>query len=585
MPIPETVLEEILNRVDIVELISGYLPLKKSGRNFKANCPFHHEKTPSFMVSVDKQIYHCFGCGESGNAFKFLMRHERVEFPEAVRILAQKSGVVLPLKDDQRTQASQTSQLHSITEEAALFYENTLNTPVGLKARKYLVDRGINEESIKQFRLGFASDKWDALINFFRAKSIDIGLLEKAGLVLSRDSGGYYDRFRNRIIFPIYEARSRVVGFGARCFLDVQKEQPKYVNSPESNIYSKGKNLYGLNFAKDRIRELDYAVIVEGYLDFIVPFQHGVGNIVASLGTALTEEQVRLLKRYTKNAVLVYDADSAGQSASLRSLDIFIDEGVDLKVATLNPGHDPDSFVRTYGVEKFRERINEALPFFDYKLAVLKTRYDHRKAEGKAAISNEMLFSIARFSNSVLKSEYGKKLAIELSVEESAVMQDLSKVRMDKPLDLPVKSVNKCNITPTEKLLIGLMFEESGIVNRVKESLNARDFGDEKVSKIVSLIFELVNEGKNTAISKIMNYFKDDETARLICESAFQQQIEPAAREKAVNDCIRRIKSDKLKLDRNCLHERIRLAQNAGDEEKLRDLMKEFHHLIKKGEA
>ena len=337
--IPENILEDILGRVDIVEVISGYIPLKRAGRNFKALCPFHHEKTPSFMVSPDKQIYHCFACGVGGNAFNFLMQYERLEFPEAVEALARKAGVNLPKdqKQDQRA-VSLITQLYKINELAADFYAHNLISSQGSSARSYFLKRGLKDETIKTFNLGFAHDRWDLLINYLRAKGISLSLLEKAGLVLAKEGGGYYDRFRNRLIFPILDIKSRVLGFGARVLGDAL---PKYMNSPETPIYIKGKNVYGLNFAHEAIREEDAVVVVEGYLDFIIPYQAGVHNIVASLGTAFTPDQAKLLKRYTHNVVMVYDADKAGELASLRSLDIFIDEDMNVKVASLPLGSDP----------------------------------------------------------------------------------------------------------------------------------------------------------------------------------------------------------------------------------------------------
>ena len=444
--IPENILEDILSRVDIVEVISGYMPLKRAGRNFKALCPFHREKTPSFMVSPDRQIYHCFGCGESGNAFGFLMQYERLEFPEAVETLAKKCGVTLPeskLLDAQTVSLS--TQLYKINELATLFYEHLLNSEGGLSAKNYLIKRGIKAETIKLFKLGFAADRWDGLMNHLRAKNISLTLLEKAGLILTKEGGGYYDRFRNRIIFPIFDIKSRTLGFGARVLpapseaLSSSKGKaegdntlPKYINSPETPIYIKGRNLYGLNLARDAIRENDYVVVVEGYLDFMMPYQEGLKNIVASLGTALTNEQARLTKRYTHNVVMVYDADDAGELATLRTLDIFIEEGMEVKVVTLPEGFDPDLFVRKNGISAFKEKIEQAQNLFDYKLGILKSRYNPKDIHGKVKITQEMLSTIHKFKNAVLKSEYIKKLAQDLNLEEEPLLQELKKIKEEK---------------------------------------------------------------------------------------------------------------------------------------------------------
>lgn len=581
--IPENTLEDILSRTDIIELISGYIPLKRSGRNFKANCPFHHEKTPSFMVSQDRQIYHCFGCGESGNAFKFLMRHERMDFPEAVEMLAKKAGVDLP-KNSQAGQQAQSlsAQLYKINEFAVAYYAHNLHSSAGASAKNYLLKRGIKEETIGEFKLGFALDKWDALINQLREKGISIGLLEKAGLALAKDAGGYYDRFRNRIIFPIVDIKSKPAGFGARV---LDNSLPKYVNSPETPIYTKGKNLYGLNSAKDAIRQLDYAVIVEGYLDCIMPFQEGLQNIVASQGTALTEDQVRLLKRYTHNVVLVYDGDAAGQLATLRSLDIFVDEGLNVKVVPLPEGFDPDTFIRKNGISNFKEEINRALSLFDYKLKVLKSRYNIKEAEGKAKISSEMLTTINRFTNSVLKSEYLKKLAEHLSVDEGALLEDLGKIKNNRvssyyPVNAdPGKMIA---INPVEKLLIKLMLEESGLIDQVRLALEPADFQNELAHKIVSVLFDLASQGKAVNAGTLTQHFGDESILKVVCESAFLPEISSEDKEKVVNDCIQRLKNEKIKFKRLYLHDQIKSAQHSGDEERLSSLMQEFHLLIKK---
>jgi DNA primase len=580
--IPDNILEDILSRVDIVEVVSGFIPLKRAGRNFKALCPFHQEKTPSFMVSPDRQIYHCFGCGAGGNAFNFLMQYERLEFPEAVQTLAKKVGVVLPeaQKEDEKT-TSLITQLYKVNELTALFYESNLNSSGGSLAKNYLLKRGINEATIKLFKLGFAADKWDALINHLRNKNIHLSLLEKAGLILTKEGGGYYDRFRNRLILPIFDIKSRVIAFGARV---LDNTLPKYINSPETFIYIKGRNLYGLNLAKDAVRQNDYAVVVEGYLDFISPFQAGLENIVASLGTALTIEQARLIKRYTHNVVMVYDSDAAGQMATIRTLDIFIEEGMQVKVVSLPQGFDPDLFVRKNGIESFKEKINQAQNLFDYKLRILKSRYNAKDIQAKALICAEMLPTINRFKNAILKTEYIKRLSQELDITEDAILQELKKIKEDRPyLDLGAQELNKkaAQINPTEKLLIKLMLEETELINQIREKLQPGDFQDDKTSRIVSLLFELVDQGKNIEPSKLINYLNDETIAQVICESTLLPEIPAQNKENIVDDCVRRIKKENLRLKKQRLHEQIKTAQSLKDEKQLDRLIQEFHGLIK----
>ncbi|MCX5712526.1 MAG: DNA primase [Candidatus Omnitrophica bacterium] len=289
--IPENVLEDILSRSNIVELIAGYIPLKRAGRNFRANCPFHHEKTPSFMVSPARQLYHCFGCGAGGNAFNFLIQYERLEFREAVEMLAKKVGVQLPNEPNQDNRAASLSTaIYKVNELAVSYYQNNWNSTAALAAKEYLLKRGLKVDTIKLFKLGLALNAWDGLINFLRQKDANLSFIEKAGLALAKDAGGYYDRFRNRIIFPIFDVRERAVAFGGRV---LDESLPKYMNSPETACYIKGKHLYGLHLSKDAIRQSNLAIVVEGYLDFIIPYQAGAKNIMATLGTALRLLMIR----------------------------------------------------------------------------------------------------------------------------------------------------------------------------------------------------------------------------------------------------------------------------------------------------
>jgi len=582
--IPDNIIDDILNRVNIVELITGYIPLKRAGRNFKATCPFHHEKTPSFMVSPDRQIYHCFGCGAGGNAINFLIKYERLEFLEAVELLAKKSGVVLPenQRQDPKT-SSLTVQLYKINEITALFYKEVLGSTNGLSAKLYLEKRGIKEEAMKLLQLGAAADRWDLLINHLRAKGINLSLLEKAGLVLAKDGGGYYDRFRNRLIFPISDIKSRILGFGARV---LDNTLPKYINSPETAIYTKGRHLYGLDLSKDAIRESDRVVVVEGYLDFIVPFQAGFRNIVASLGTALTVEQARLLKRYTSNVVMLYDADKAGEIATLRTLDIFIEEGMNVRVVSLPQGFDPDLFVRKNGIDNLETKVRQAQDLFDYKLAVLRSRYDSREVEGKVKISSEMLLTINKFKNAVSKSEYIKKLSESLGVGEDALLQELKKSKGTVyPLEMKKENIKKImTVSPTEKLLIKLMLEESELINRIKDDIEPADFQDSRTSRIVSIMFDLVAQGKKIEPNLLAGHLGEEDILQVICESTFLPDVSYQDKDKIVDDCIQRLKKQRLQLKRQNLHEQIKDAQHSGDEERLHRLLEEFQFLIKRGE-
>ncbi|MDD3982945.1 MAG: DNA primase [Candidatus Omnitrophota bacterium] len=585
--IPENVLDDILSRVDIVELISAYIPLKKAGRNFRACCPFHNEKTPSFMVSPDKQIYHCFGCGESGNAFKFLMRHERMEFTEAVELLARRCGVVIPQLSADRNAEGVNAQIFKANQLAAGFFSARLFSTAGSAALTYLQERGLRREILESVGVGLAPDSWDGLISFMRGKGIPLSLLDKAGLITPRQGGGYYDRFRNRIMFPISDARSRIIGFGGRVYSAADKGV-KYINSPETAVYTKGRNLYGLNLSKDAVRKKDCAVVVEGYLDFLIPYQEGVDNLVASQGTALTEEQIRLLKRYASGVVIIYDGDKAGESAALRALELFIEEGMNVRVAVLPQGDDPDTFVRREGPEAFRGLIDGAKEIFDYKLGVLKSRHNVSGAAGKDAVAAEMLSIISKFHSAVVRSEYLRVLAGELNVPEEALLEELNKIKSGRKegrrteRDKQVPSRETEAVLPAEKLLIQLMLQENELISRIRDSLDPADFQSRTAGQIVRTMFELSAQGVCVGAGMIMNHLEGSGISGIVCDPVLSSEdVSAEEKEKMASDCVKRIKMHNMNNRRRCLHQQIKDAQVSGDRVKLDGLLKEFNTLIK----
>lgn len=580
--IPQNILDEILDKVDIVELISGLFPLKRAGRNFKALCPFHHEKTASFIVNPQRQIFHCFGCGRGGNAFSFLMEYERMDFLEAVKTLADKAGVILPQRGYAGPADGLISSLYKLNELAGSFYRGILNSPIGISAREYLNKRNVNEESLGLFRLGLSPDKWDSLLSHLRSKNINLGLLEKSGLICPRREGGYYDRFRKRIIFPIFDVKNRVLAFGARVLID-DPEQPKYINSPESPIYVKGKHLYGLNLSHSAIRQEDFAIVVEGYFDCITVYQAGIRNIVASLGTSLTIEQIRLLKRYTHNIVIVYDSDQAGQAATLRSLDMFIQEAMSAQVALLPPDFDPDSFLRKFGTKAFQYIISNAKSLFDYKLDLLSSRYDSAKPEGKARIAQEMIVSLSNVGNKILQSEYIRKLAEALDIKEEALIIELKKIKNKNLYTAPeiIKNIS-LKINPTERLLMNLVLRETELVNQLKPVLGPEDFEDERIARVFSLICDLISRGeKSIEAHRLIGYLNEKESASasLVSELLAIEEIPREDSERVLNDCITRIKKRRLNSRSQSLQGQIKLAQQKGDQEQLSRLVTEFRDL------
>ena len=586
--IPDHIIDQVQDRVDIVEVVGSYIPLKKAGRNYRAPCPFHHEKTPSFMVSPEKQIFHCFGCGAGGNVFGFLMKYERLEFPEAVRSLAQKAGVVVPSERRESAQeASATSLLYAANELATGFFQrNFKEDKNGRQAYDYLIKRGLTQEMISAFKLGFTSSGRENLLSFARQKGVSPEILEKTGLAIARQSGGYFDRFRNRIMFPIIDMKLRILGFGGRVFLK-EDESPKYMNSPETSIYNKRRHLYGLNFTWKHIRDEDQVIIVEGYLDLIIPLQYGVKNIVASLGTSLTQEQIRFLRRYTKNAVVIFDPDKAGELATLRSLDLLLEEGLSVGVVRLPQGFDPDSFVKKHGPEEFKKRISDAKNLFDYKMSVLLSKYDKTVLEDKAKIVEEMLPIISKVPNAVLKAGYIKNLSDALLIEEDAIWQELKKIRPDYPTTRTKENKGQIKVETrskkfrqSEKILAGILMDDNKCIKLVREKLCLEEFQDPLIRKIMGVLFKCSDQSKKVTPGTLINYLEDSEAHSFIPE--FVDTIEAVIdRQKTLDDCIIRIKQDNLKEKLNRLQVEIALAQNRDDEERINKLIAECSGLVR----
>jgi len=432
------IIEEIKSKIDIVDLISEYIQLKPAGVNFKALCPFHREKTPSFFVSPERQIWHCFGaCNEGGDIFKFIMKIENVDFPEALRILAKKAGVEIDRRDYHFM--SQKTKLSDILRMAAKFYHLILiESPLAEKARQYLKERGLKLETIKEFQLGFAPDRWDELYKFLTKKGFKEQDIESAGLIIKSTkypitqvpNPSYYDRFRNRIMFPINDLYGNPVGFTGRILPESEdKETAKYVNTPETPIYNKSRILYGLDKAKTFIKESDAAILVEGNMDVIACHQAGFKNVVASSGTALTIEQVKLIKRYTNNLLLAFDVDIAGETATQRGIDIALQEEINVKVIQVPEGKDPDECIKE-NPQKWLKAVQEALPIMEYYFILAFKNKDPKKVEDKKEIAKILLPAIAKFADPIEQEHWLKILASKIDVSESSLRDKLKRLKI-----------------------------------------------------------------------------------------------------------------------------------------------------------
>jgi DNA primase len=425
--IPEDKISEIQNSVDIVDIISEVVLLKQTGRNYTGLCPFHSEKSPSFSVSREKQIFYCFGCGAGGNVFSFLMKQESLSFVEAVKKLSVRAGIELPdqeMSPEMKKRINEKEQLYTINKYALAFFQKCLLGSSGLRAVQYMEARGIKKEIIDFFQIGFAPRGWDNLVQFFSKMNIRLDTVEKAGLIAARPSGkGFYDRFRERIMFPIFNTRKQVVGFGGRVMDD---SLPKYLNTPETPIFNKSRNLYGLCQTRDACREASEAFVVEGYFDLIALYQHGIENVAATLGTALTSDHVRILRGFVKKAILVFDSDDAGAKAAVRSISLFRQENVEARVLVLPKGDDPDSFVFRLGAEAFYAAADQALGIVPFLIESAIEKHG-LSMEGKLLVVSEMKGPLSAINDPVARSIYIKELSERINVDQNAVLEIIRK--------------------------------------------------------------------------------------------------------------------------------------------------------------
>jgi len=568
--ISQNFIDEVQARTDIVEVISSYIPLKKTGRNFKAVCPFHSEKTPSFIVSPQKQIFHCFGCGEGGGVLHFLMLYEKITFREAVEFLAARCGMKMPDQPASFREQSKSGLYDAVKQAADFFADNLKNRPQAKAAREYLYRRDVKDETIEQFQLGLSLSS-APLMEYMRKKGVRLEILEQASLIVPRRSGGYSDMFRDRIMFPIYDPRKRVVGFGGRMIRD-RENSPKYINSLENPLYSKREQVYGLHLAKEDIVKKNSVFVVEGYLDMIIPFVRGIRNIVASLGTALTNEQIRLIKRYTVNAVLVYDADTAGQTANLRALDLLLEQGLNISVVRLPQGHDPDSLVREKGPEALMALQEKALDFFDYKTLLLAESFKRDTIEGKTRIAQEMLKTIDKIGSEVEKFEYIKRLSSYLSVREEVLLLEMRKLCSKKRRKF--SSVQDAPVIPvpiTEKRIVQFMLSNKKVMSLVMKNLEPEDLTHPLTRKTVALLFDKFTDNKEWSISAVLSMIEDKEISRFASELSMEEGV--SLNKDLLRECLLKLRGRRVKKMKNSLQKQLREAEARNDQEKIKELI------------
>jgi DNA primase len=570
--IPDDKVEEVRRRADIASLIGEYVTLKKAGRNYLGLCPFHREKTPSFTVSPDKQMFYCFGCSEGGNVFSFLMKLNHLTFPEAVRHLAKKVGVVIPertMSREEKERYSLAEQIRQVNELAAGFFINTLQSPAGEDAREYLRKRGIGESSIRTFRLGYSLEGWSHLHDYLDKKGISPKLAQQAGLLVERTgkSQGYYDRFRGRVMIPIEDVDGRVIAFGGRV---MGAGEPKYMNSPESAVYTKGNTLYGLARTGEAIREKGFALLVEGYFDLIALWNAGITNVAAMLGTALTRAQVDLIRRYATRVVAVFDPDEAGKKALARSLELFLAGNVHARAVILPDGYDPDEFVRVNGREKMDEVVANAWPMAEYYIdQILGGRGTLEEDRDKL---REAVAFLSRLEDDVGRNLFIKKVAEAFIVDEEVLKREVLRAQSRNPSAVPAELPRRTTAAEMDSLelsLIRMMLEYPAKSSTVQESAILADFRTDSLKRFGEEILAMNREGRamrdaSSLVGTLTDgALRDKLLALLVQESPFTEELI----DRLIADTIRKIRQRSSKERGKTLTSKIKEAERAGNRE------------------
>ncbi len=562
------VIDQIKNTASIVDVASQYTTLRRRGKKHLGLCPFHSEKTPSFTVDEDKQLFHCFGCNIGGDLFTLVMEKENLSFPEALRFLAEKYNIVLPEKRKFSPQLAKLEEkLTKISEDSlAFFRKNLFNTKEGENAQEYLCKREISEELIQKLKIGYALNSWDALLRFFQRKDISPSLLEKAGLVLRRaKKEGHYDRFRGRIIFPIFTPTGKVVAFGGRTIID---QDPKYLNSPDTPIYTKGKLLYGWNFTKDAIREQREIILVEGYTDLLALLQSGIPNVAASLGTSLTSEQVMQASRFESRVIVSYDADAAGIKAALRAISLCFEQGVEIRVLTLPKGYDPDSFIRKYGPKDFLKKLQESKSGFNFLVDTYVREKKKGSPEQKNRVAKYIVNEIFKIPNSIIQSEYLKKLSEELNLKED-VLRFMIKTKTKEEDNKEVQTV----FLIAEKRLLQILFHDSNIVPTVIKAMKKEDFTGLQSESIFLIMLDFINNRVDFNILNIRE--KIDKSLFSSLAKILQEEEQEPSVEEAM-ECVRALRQFSLENESLGLKHEISRLEKANEIKKALLIMKKL---------
>ena len=584
----DEIIEEVRSSNDIVDVISQYVTLKRSGRNYFGLCPFHKEKSPSFSVSPDKQIYHCFGCGVGGNVFHFLSKIENITFRESIEELAERAGITLPVLDSREDtkQMELKTKVYEINALAAQFYHENLYKPSSKIAQEYIKKRKLDNKTLQSFLIGY-SGNFDELYQMLKQKGYTEEQMMASSMIVKSDRGRYLDRFRKRVMFPIQDVRGKIIAFGGRVLDD---SKPKYMNSPETIVYSKGRHLFGMNLAKNSGSKK--IIIVEGYMDAISLHQRGINNAVASLGTALTEAQGRLLRKYSEQVIIGYDADGAGQAATLRGLEILQNLGCDIRILQIEGAKDPDEFVVKYGPERFNLYVEKAISLIEYKVKMLKKELNIDNANDKIKFLNEIAKLLSKITNELEKEVYVEKIAKEYGISQEAIYAQINKLMyanqkgikvLEKNTAVPVRK----KVEQAEQLSAGTIKREKMLIflliapdydgyHKINESITIEDIQSEQNKKIIKILYEHFRNGDSNT-SNCLDWFVDEEDINYLT-SIMAEDFEITDMDKCLVDVIHFYEKERIQKQKNELIKKLESGTLTKEEES--KLVQELNRII-----
>ena len=566
------VIEEVISRNDIVDVISGYVRLKKNGSSYVGLCPFHNEKSPSFSVSQNKQLYHCFGCGVGGNVITFVMEYENYTFLEAVKLLADRAGLAVEeteYSEEERRKRDIKSRLLEINKLAATYYYHQLKSDTGKMGLDYFKRRGLSDDTINRFGLGYAPQTGGDLYRYVKSKGYDDDILRDSGLFTYER--GIHDKFWNRVMFPIMDINNKVIGFGGRVMGDAK---PKYLNSPETKLFDKSRNLYGMNIA--RTSRKSNLIICEGYMDVIALHQAGFNQAVASLGTALTPGQASLMKRYTENVLITYDSDEAGTKAALRAIPILKEAGLSTRVIDMQPYKDPDEFIKALGAEAFQERIDKAQNSFMYEISVIEKNYDRTDPESSTKFENVVATRLVGFSQRLERENYMKAVCDRFAIPYEGMRELVASLGGRSPSAAAVnqskqsqpRRKRESGVRQAEKILLTWMIDDHDIFDKVREYITPRDFIDPLLQDVAMKVFSQLEEGNINPAMIINTYETEEEHGEVaaLFSAELDEGLNSLEREKALNDTVIKVKD-------NSINYAMDMAQADRDSAKLQQLM------------